>query len=305
MKVINSSKSKTLTIDENVKKYINHIDKSYLIDVVKEISIPRHFQYDQANNEYVANWIYQELVSFGFETHFHGKYSNVVAYNQNIRKENLIIIGAHYDSVPNCPGADDNASAVAALLACAKAVSEIAPDLPICFVAFNCEEDGLIGSFDFVTNYLPKLNLKIKQVHILEMVGFATDEPNSQEMPINLPIKIPTVGNFLGILGNKNSLVAVDDIAALGKTYIPDLPVVGLKIYFGAEKLFPDFGRSDHLPFWEKNISATMWTDTANFRNPNYHQLTDTPDTLNYSFLQKVTQLLLIEVLKNKYLTIK
>ncbi len=300
MKLVNSSKAKSLSLSNDLRQKVKLINKNDLINFIKEIAIPRHFTYNRENNENVAEYIFNKLKSFGYETEFQGVYSNVVAFNPNTKSKELILIGAHYDSVPNCPGADDNASAVVAMLACAKAVPEIEKDLPICFVAFNCEEDGLLGSFDFVKNYLGKNNFKIKQVHILEMVGYATDEPNSQNLPTNLPIKIPNTGNFLGILGNRDSHKAVDEVLSLGKTYLSELPVIGLKIYLGAEKLFPDLGRSDHLPFWEKQIPAIMWTDTAEFRNPNYHKQTDTPNTLNYDFLRKVSQLLLLQVLQFK-----
>ena len=279
---------------------MSSITETDLINFVEEISIPRHFQFNARNNKYIADWIYEQLSSLGYETHFQGRYSNIVAFNPNLNSSEVVLIGAHYDSVPNCPGADDNASAVASLIACAKAVSQIGLNVPVCFVAFNCEEDNLIGSTDFVSSYISERNLKIKQVHVLEMVGYATDEPNTQTMPSGLPIRIPTVGNFLGVMGNGDSLGAVDDVLSLGKTYLPELPVIGLKIYFGVEKLFPDLGRSDHLPFWQKRIPALMWTDTAEFRNPNYHKLSDAPETLNYSFLKKVTQLLLLQVLNLK-----
>lgn len=299
MRVINSKKSKSLKKNLEIQRYLNLINRNDLINFVEEISIPRHFTYEKENNKYVASWIKSQLTSFGYKTESQGKYSNIVAFNLNLKSDEIILIGAHYDSVPNCPGADDNASAVASLLSCAKAVSQISQEIPICFVAFNCEEDGLIGSYDFVESFLSERNLKLKQVHILEMVGYATDEPNSQKLPANLPVKIPTVGNFLGIMGNKDSLKLVDNVLSLGKTYIPEFSVIGLKIYLGAEKLFPDLGRSDHLPFWENRIPVIMWTDTAEFRNPNYHKITDTLETLNYDFLQNVTQLLLLQILKS------
>jgi hypothetical protein len=74
-----------------------------------------------------------------------------------------------------------------------------------------------------------------------------------------------------------------------------------LKLYFGIEQYFPDFARSDHFPFWKKRIPSLMWTDTAEFRNPNYHKKTDTPETLNYSFLRYTTQLLLAHLLTNTF----
>jgi Peptidase family M28 len=297
MKVKHSLDAISLPINADFQKYILSISEAELINIVNEIAVPRHFRFNAKNNQNIADWIFSQLSSFGYKTHLQGRYSNVVAFNPNLKSSLLILIGAHYDSVPNCPGADDNASAIAALIVCAKAVSEFAPHIPICFAAFNCEEDGLIGSRNFVSSYVSKANLRIDQVHVLEMIGYATDEPNTQLIPAGLPIKIPSVGNFLGIMGNQNSRHLVDKVLGLGKSYMPDFNVIGLKLYLGVEKLVPDLGRSDHLPFWEQKIPALMWTDTADFRNPHYHRFTDTPDTLNYSFLKKVTQLLLLQIL--------
>jgi Zn-dependent M28 family amino/carboxypeptidase len=134
--------------------------------VVEKISIPRHFFAESNNNKFVADWIAEELNSYGYKTSYQGRYRNVVAVPKEKINDSVILIGAHYDSVPGTPGADDNASAVAAMLACAKAISEYAQDAPVCFVAFNCEEDGLIGSTDFVNSFLPESGLKIGEVHI-------------------------------------------------------------------------------------------------------------------------------------------
>lgn len=297
MKVIHSSNATFLPINLDFQNHLSAVSENELIDTVDRIAIPRHFQFNAKKNRHVADWIFTQLKSLGYETHFQGAYSNIVAFNPNLKSSSLILIGAHYDSVPDCPGADDNASAVASLLVCAKIISEFAPSVPVCFVAFNCEEDGLVGSRDFVSSYLSKANLMIGQVHILEMIGYATEAANTQSIPPGLPIKIPSVGNFLGIMGNQNSRQIVDEVLALGKSYLPELPLIGLKLYLGVEKLVPDLGRSDHLPFWEQKIPALMWTDTADFRNPNYHKFTDAPETLNYSFLKKVTQLLLLQIL--------
>ena len=108
---------------------------------------------------------------------------------------------------------------------------------------------------------------------------------------------IPDIGNFLAILGNQYSNALVDATLKKAKSYLPTLPVLGLKTYFGLENVFTVLKRSDHAPFWHAKMSATMWTDTAEFRNPNYHWLTDTPETLDYTFLRQVTQLLIVCVL--------
>jgi len=204
----------------------------------------------------------------------------------------LLLIGAHYDSVPGTPGADDNASGVAALLACAKIAGEVSETLGICFVAFNREEDGLIGSSDFVVSGIRELNLNIKEAHILEMIGYSSEEPGSQSLPKRLPIRIPTVGNFLGLIGNRDSSRLVPRLRRRAWSYCPDLPIVTLQVYLGLERWMPSLWRSDHAPFWQARIPAVLWTDTAEFRNPNYHGPEDKPETLNYRFLRSTTGLL-------------
>jgi Zn-dependent M28 family amino/carboxypeptidase len=165
-------------------------------------------------------------------------------------------------------------------------------------VAFNCEEDGLAGSRDFVASYLPKAHFKLQSAHILEMVGYASSAPGSQRIPAGLPVKISDRGDFLGLLANRFSSDIMDSVLRHAATYTPQLPVTGLKMRLGLEKHFPVLARSDHAPFWAKKIPALMWTDTSEFRNSNYHLRTDTPDTLDYAFLRSVAQLLTSSVVE-------
>ena len=101
----------------------------------------------------------------------------------------------------------------------------------------------------------------------------------------------------MGLIGNQHANALVDTTLKQAKTYLAMLPVMGLKVWFGLENMFPVLKRSDHAPFWQAKMAALMWTDTAEFRNPNYHRITDTPDTLDYTFLRQVTQLLIARVL--------
>src|SRR5262245_23681168 len=114
---------------------------------VNQIAVPRHFIAEPDQNRAVADWLSDILHSFGFEVMRQGEYSNVVAFSGHF--SNGILVGAHYDSVAMCPGADDNASALAALLGCAFVCANWKPALPVVFVAFNREECGLMGSRDF------------------------------------------------------------------------------------------------------------------------------------------------------------
>jgi Zn-dependent M28 family amino/carboxypeptidase len=297
MKITHSHTSTAHELDPGIVQALATVSTSYLRHVVETISIPRHADAEAENNRQVASWILSELESFGYRVELQGRYDNVVATPAKNIDRPLILVGAHYDSVPKTPGADDNASAVAAMLGCARALSDAGYDTPVCLVAFNREEDGFLGSEDFVNEYVVSGKIRLSHAHILEMVGYASNERGSQKLPPMLPVKVPDTGNFLGILGNSSSTKVVDTILAAGKSYLPDFPVIGLKLYLGAERIIPNMTRSDHVSFWENEIPATMWTDTADFRNPNYHRRTDTPGTLNYDFLASVTKVLIASVL--------
>jgi hypothetical protein len=150
----------------------------------------------------------------------------------------------------------------------------------------------MMGSQDFVQWLSGSSSMQVKCAHILEMVGYASDEPGSQRIPPGLPVRVSNTGNFLALLANRGSYPALDALLTQASTYLPGFPVVGLRVTPGLEKYFPVLLRSDHAPFWERRLPATMWTDTSEFRNPFYHQPGDKPQTLNFSFLRSVTQLL-------------
>jgi len=265
---------------------------------VRTMAVPRNFMAETVSNQNIASWISSRLMAWGYDVQTQGDLRNIVAIPKalpSIQSE-LILVGAHYDSVPQTPGADDNASAVAAMLACAEALSHLLPRAGVCFVAFNCEESGYEGSRDFVERYLSTTGIRIRHAHILEMLGYASNTPGTQKVPTALPIQLPDAGNFLGLLSDKRSGPVMDNILKQAGTRYPDLSVLGLEVPLGMEKCLPVLARSDHIPFWERQIPAVMWTDTAEFRNPNYHKETDTPETLNYPFLRACSELLLCTI---------
>ncbi len=277
-----SSKNKTITISE-----------TYLREVIEAISIPRHYIYEKKNNLKVRSWIKREFESLGLHSVYQGDYDNIIAtYAGMLMSECSIIIGGHYDSVPDSLGADDNASAIAGLLATAKALKEVAPSLPVMFVAFNREEDGLLGSQEFMETLPQSLREQIKCVHILEMIGYCSHEAHSQHIPEGLPVKVSDVGDFIAIISNRDSNHLIKPIIKLAENHQPQLAVKALKVFLGIEKFFPHLSRSDHAPFWQSRIPAMMWTDTSEFRNPHYHKPSDTPDTLDYEFMRRVVELL-------------
>jgi Zn-dependent M28 family amino/carboxypeptidase len=205
-----------------------------------------------------------------------------------------LIVGAHLDTVPGSPGADDNASAVAACLECARLLKDRAAG-PVRVVLFNREEDGLLGSTEYVADLTAGA---VAEAHVFEMVGFRTTAPKSQRMPPGLPgVLAPDVGDFLGLLANRHSNAVAEELVRVAATYLPGFPVLALKMYLGIEARVDHLHRSDHAPFWRAGLPALMWTDTSEFRNPHYHQPTDTPDTLDYTFLANVTRLALARAL--------
>lgn len=267
---------------------VPRVASSSLREIVERLSFPR--VYGTPENLKARDVVVAEFKMLGK--------CSIVGETQNIILGDLhtarILIGAHYDSVPGTPGADDNASAVAVMLA----VMKILGPLPhVAAVAFNCEESGLKGSREFV-QLMPRAHA-LEEVHVLEMVGFRSREPNSQRDPVP-GLHCPTTGDFLGIVGNDE--LGVERILKAAEKVT--IPVVGLALPEGIplsliSSASPHLFRSDHASFWEQGerdgqaISATMWTDTAEFRNPNYHQSTDTPETLDYEFMAEVAELLL------------
>src|SRR5262249_42879665 len=154
-------------------------------------------------------------------------------------------VGAHYDSIPSTPGADDNASGVAALVAAARAIG---PQDDVCYVAFDGEECGFIGSQALVAGLGRH---RLEQVHILEMVGYASDEPGSQRNPVPV-IQAPSVGDFLGVVGTHGSRGMLDQVLATAGghavpvqgLYLPDVPLEMV------QQISHNLLRSDHAPFW-------------------------------------------------------
>ncbi len=197
------------------------------------------------------------------------------------------ILGAHYDSVQGSPGADDNASAVAALLEVARCLEGTAVKGPILFTAFTLEEYGFIGSHQMAAR-VKESGQHISGMASLEMLGYRTCEPGSQTYPPYVdPSQYPDKGDFIAVVGNEPSQsLALGLVEALKQT-TPELGVEKL-VLPGRGDRFTEVRLSDHCPFWEHDFKAAMLTDTAFFRNPHYHQATDTLETLDIDFIRDI-----------------
>jgi len=199
-----------------------------------------------------------------------------------------LIVAAHYDTVRGSPGADDNASALAVLLEAARRLLGVPLSREVRFIAFSLEEDDLLGSLAYASS-LKKGGHDIEGAIVLECVGYACAAEGSQQKPPGVPIAVPTVGDFLAIVGNTASAALVAAVVNAATQGVPDLKTVALMVP-GNGELLPDTRRSDHAAFWQYGYPAVMLTDTANFRNPNYHASTDTLETLDLGFMEKVAR---------------
>lgn len=204
----------------------------------------------------------------------------------------ILILGAHYDTVEASPGADDNASAVAVMLEVARLVHDRQFRRTIRFVAFACEEPPHFYTGDMGSQIYARAcrqhGERIVGMLCLEMVGYYTDQPRTQQAPEGIPrllrTALPRRGNFLAAVGNFRSWHLAWSFRRGFKkaTCLPLFSIV-LPESVNAIRL------SDNSSFWDQGYPALMLTDTSFLRNPHYHLPTDTPDTLDYSRMAQVT----------------
>jgi len=199
----------------------------------------------------------------------------------------IVVFGAHYDTVPTTPGADDNASGVAALLALARGFAQEKPARTVRFVAFAQEEPiyfqtEWMGSRVYARGCRER-GEKVVAMLSLETMGYFSDAKGSQKYPPVVGWFYPSRGNFIAFVADRGS-------KRLGRTAIQsfrahsDFPAEAAAMPAG----LPGIGWSDHWSFWQEDYEAIMVTDTAPFRNPHYHRGTDTVDTLDYVSFARV-----------------
>ena len=222
---------------------------------------------------------------------FEGRQSmNILGLKQGSdASSGVFVLAAHYDTVAGSPGADDNASAVSALLETARCLENLQFKTSLLFAGFTLEEYGLTGSRHFLEQCENGMEDFCGMIS-LEMVGFCNPDAGSQNYPPYVDsAQYPDSGDFIAIVGNEPSAALAHSIAEVMDQTVPPLSVEKLVVP-GRGDLFSELTRSDHFPFWENNIPAVMVTDTAFLRNPNYHQPSDTLDTLDIGFIGNVTQ---------------
>jgi hypothetical protein len=205
------------------------------------------------------------------------------------RAGEIVIFGAHYDTTQTTPGADDNASGVAALLALARGFANEKPARTVRFVAF-AQEEPIYFQTEWMGSRVYARGCKERGENIvamlsLETMGYFSDAKDSQKYPPVVGWFYPSRGNFIAFVGNRGSKRLVRSAIKSFRAH-SDFPAEAAAMPAG----LPGIGWSDHWSFWQEDFEAIMVTDTAPFRNPHYHRGTDTVDTLDYASLARVVE---------------
>lgn len=266
--------------------------RSRLEHHLKQVVGDRHPYLASANHFFVQQYIQQEFARWGEVTahtfrHQGQQHTNwILNLPGQSPHRPPVLVGAHYDSVPGSPGADDNATGIAVLLELACAFAEQPGKSPLRLVAFDLEELGFVGSRHYARD-LHQQSEDLKLMLSLEMLGYCCHQPHSQRYPPGLEHIYPNQGNYIAQIGPWQSIPTMVQLwrgfraAGLRSQW---LPIVN------QGKMVPDTRRSDHVPFWDLGYPAILVTDTADLRNPHYHRSTDTLATLDMEFLTQVCQ---------------
>jgi Zn-dependent M28 family amino/carboxypeptidase len=228
-------------------------------------------------------------------------YRNIIAHF-GPKTGPLLVIGAHYDGVNDAGegnggpdagdthGADDNASGIAGLLELARLLGQHPPDHAVELAAYTLEEPPYFRTPDMGSahhaRWLREQGQEVRLMISLEMIGYFSDAPGSQDYPISsLSAVYPDRGNYIALVGKFSDFAAMRQVKALMKGASP-LPVESIN----APPLVPGIDFSDHLNFWAEGFPAMMVTDTAFNRNREYHKVGDTWDRLDYARMAEVVQ---------------
>jgi len=278
--------------------------KTHLDAVIGE----RHPKTSRQHHDQVRDYIARQLQDSGWEVRLeavkgrHGMGHNVIAERRPLSTENrsdIVIVGAHYDTVTGTPGADDNGIAVAGVLALAKILQNIELKHTVRLVAWDLEEQqgwgrSLLGSRTMVRN-IKRCGESVLGVICLEMIGSCDHTPGSQQVVPGLRWVAPSVArqssdrqdraDFIAAVANPSAQDLLKRFTdAAESRELPSIPLVNR----GLIRLIKHLRRSDHAPFWDAGIPAIMLTDTANFRSPFYHSAMDRIETIDFAFAGNV-----------------
>jgi Zn-dependent M28 family amino/carboxypeptidase len=271
---------------ENLKETVQYLS---------EMNPPRNY-INTESLEKAADYITREFNEYGIITEIQtfdvsgNLYKNIIA-SMGPKDGARIVVGAHYDVYGDLPGADDNASAIAGLLEIARLVKTHENELlyRIDFVAYTLEEPPFfrtknMGSY-IHARFLSENKIPVIGMICLEMIGFYSDQKNSQRYPFSLMrLFYRSTGDFIGVISNYGS-------SSFAKQISRNLKATSIKVEkLKAPSFLTGVDFSDHRNYWEFGYDAVMITDTAFYRNPNYHEPTDTIDTLDFNRMKQVVK---------------
>jgi len=274
-----------------------HVDAAALERHVRMLAVtlyPRSVD-NLPNLDRAADYVLEQFRATGADTaqqavEADGKHFRNVIARFGPRDGPLMVIGAHYDSCGDTPGADDNASGIAGLLELARLLAERPPTHSVELVAYTLEEPPYFRTDSMGSMWhareLDRTHREVRLMLAIEMIGFFRDNARSQSYPVSaLKLLYPDEGNFIAIVALMGDGAATRRVKGLFEG-ASDLPAVSINTPRSLEGV----DQSDHASYWHFGIPAMMITDTAYLRNPNYHGLGDTPETLDYARMAKVVR---------------
>ncbi len=279
------------------------VDKTQYEKHLNFMSKPRSpgTEHWQKTQDYCA----AQFKQYGYQVELH-KYKtgvNVIGVKEGTTlKDERILVSAHYDSVPNCEGADDNASGTAGVLEAARVLAKQSHQRTLVVACWDEEERGLLGSIAYATRVVANKET-IKMHFVLEMIGYYSEEPNSQTLPTGLNLLFPDEakavednqfrGDFVALIGDTGALPAAKIMTDFGKVLGLSTVTLTVPDSLKTSPLIRDLRRSDHAPYWSIDVPAMMVTDTSEFRYKPYHcrnGAKDSIEKLNADFSTQIIQ---------------
>ncbi len=285
---------------ENLEKNVKFLSENNRTSEVGQKKIVQFIQ-----NELNEYGVPVENIEFQLYKIEKREYKNIIVHFSATDRRNDIpkyVIGTHYDSFIDLPGADDNASGVGGLLEIARILqnSEFINNRDIDLVFYSTEEPPFfetedMGSFKHAKSIKNDKNVEL--VIVLEMIGYFSEEDNSQNFPISfLKYFYPTKGNFIAVISNFDNSIPTRRVKSRFEGFLSQANL--LEVYsMNAPAFIPGIDFSDHRNYWQFGIPAVMVTDTAFYRNKNYHTEDDTYEKLDYERMKEVVDATIATVL--------
>ena len=260
-----------------------------LLTDLEQFAVPRHARWDPLGLLGVREAVRLRLGALGPQEEHHFGSGSEAGTNLILRlpgrepQRRPLLVGAHYDGPLHSPGADDNASGLVALLELARRWAADPPRRPVWLVAFDQEEWGMVGSAALAAQ-LKQAGQPLKLMVSLEMLAYTS--PSQAYPHPAMRAVYGDRGDFIALVANAGAGLLLPGLARAMGRHVPTkvLPVPN------GGRAIPDVRLSDHSPFWDQGYDALMVTDTSFMRNPHYHRMSDTVETLDLAFFCGVVE---------------